>query len=148
MKVLFLHGLESKPGGNKAKALESAGYEVFNPALPKSSFKESVKIAQDIIDKEAPEYIVGSSRGGAVAMEVDPKNAKLVLIAPAWKRFAVNPVIAGSTVVLHSKKDAIVPFAESEELTRLNGATLESCGACHRMSDAEALDVLKFYVGR
>ena len=148
MKVLFLHGLESKPGGTKAKTLEDDGHKVFNPSLPKSSFKDSVRIAQEIIDNEAPEYIVGSSRGGAVAMEVDPGHAKLVLIAPAWKRFGVNPVVAGSTIILHSENDDVVPIEDSRELATLNGATLESCGTCHRMSDVEALDVLRFYTGR
>jgi len=148
MKVLFLHGLESKPGGAKANVLKEVGYEVLNPALPKESFEDSVKIAQDIVGAHAPEYIVGSSRGGAVAMEIDPGNAKLVLIAPAWKRFGVDPVVSSSTVILHSKNDNIIPIEDSEKLAELNNATIEVCGTCHRMSDAEALDVLKFYTGR
>ena len=44
MKILFLHGLESKPGGTKAKVLAEAGHEIFNPALPKDSFEESMEI--------------------------------------------------------------------------------------------------------
>ena len=87
LKVLFLHGLESKPGGTKAKVLESAGHEVINPRLPRESFRESTRIAQAVIDSEKPDVIVGSSRGGAVAMAVDQKDSKVVLIAPAWKIF-------------------------------------------------------------
>ena len=148
MKILFLHGLESKPGGTKVKALLTAGHSVFNPALPKSSFEESVRIAQEIIDKEKPAYIVGSSRGGAVAMSVDPGDAKLVLIAPAWKRFKVAPIVRKNTVILHSEADDIVLFADSQELAAETGASLQKCGECHRMYDEEALDVLKYYVGR
>ena len=71
MKVLFLHGLESKPGGAKVKHLLALGHTVFNPALPKNDFDESVRIAQADVDKHQPDVIVGSSRGGAVAMAVD-----------------------------------------------------------------------------
>ena len=71
MKVLFLHGLESVPGGTKPKHLESLGHQVLNPALLKDNFEESVQIAQKVFDKEKPDVVVGSSRGGAVAMALD-----------------------------------------------------------------------------
>jgi predicted esterase YcpF (UPF0227 family) len=148
MKILFLHGLESKPGGTKVKALLKAGHTVFNPLLPKSSFEESVRIAQEIVDHEKPACVVGSSRGGAVAMSIDSKDAKLVLIAPAWKRFNALPVVRKNTVILHSTQDNIVPFNDSIELALETGATLEKCGECHRMHDDEAIDILKYYVNR
>ena len=50
LKVLFLHGLESKPGGTKATFLKKNGYDVLNPALPRNDFNISVKVAQDTID--------------------------------------------------------------------------------------------------
>ena len=71
MKVLFLHGLNSKPGGAKAQALKAAGFDVLNPALPNEPFNISVKIAQDVVNCDRPDVIVGSSRGGAVAMAID-----------------------------------------------------------------------------
>ncbi len=147
MHVLFLHGLESKPGGDKPDALEMAGHTVLNPALPKSSFGESVGIAQELVDTEAPDYIVGSSRGGAVAMTVDGRGAQLVLIAPAWKMFGAPPSVPPNTVILHSPDDDIVPIEDSIELSQLTGASLIECGDCHRMSDASALSTLIDYVG-
>ena len=84
MKVRFLQGLESKPGGSKVQHLMDRGHTVFNPALPKPDFEESVRIAQEEVDVNRPDVIVGSSRGGAVAMAVDRAGARLVLIAPAW----------------------------------------------------------------
>ena len=42
--VLFLHGLESKPGGTKPTYLEDNGYCVLNPKLPKYSFEESLSL--------------------------------------------------------------------------------------------------------
>ena len=68
MKVLFLHGWNSVVGGVKPTFLKDHGHEVINPALPHEDFAEAVRIAQAEFDKHRPQVIVGSSRGGAVAM--------------------------------------------------------------------------------
>ena len=137
MKVLFLHGLESKPGGAKAVYLSGKGYEVLNPALPRSSFPESVEIAQQAVDEEGPDVIVGSSRGGTVAMSVNPHGARLVLIAPAWKNYGVNPTVRPDTIAIHSPADDIVPFEDSRGIK--GASAVIPIGADHRMSDDEAL---------
>ena len=140
MKVLFLHGLESRPGGSKAVHLEEMGYEVLNPALPKSSFPESIAIAQQIIDDEEPDVIVGSSRGGAVAMSVDPHGARLVLVAPAWKNYGIPPTVPSDTIVVHSPLDAIISIDDSREIE--GAAALVPVGEDHRMFDQEALSAI------
>lgn len=144
-KILFLHGLESKPGGTKAKHLEKCGYKVFNPHMPKWSYEESIKAAQDVIDREEPDVIVGSSRGGALALSVDPKGAKLVLIAPAWKRFIPDTKfehVDKTTCVIHCPDDDIVKYVNSQELADSTGANLIRAGISHRMSDEEALEAI------
>jgi hypothetical protein len=142
-KVLFLHGLESRPGGYKAKKLEEAGHEVINPALMRESFSESVKIAQEAFDAHKPDVIVGSSFGGAVAMSLSACGVKKVLIAPAWKRFDRRlDTAVKETIVLHSEYDSIVPFKDSAELAEKTGATLVSVGTTHRMRDKEAIEAL------
>tara|TARA_Y100000590_G_C15714665_1_gene1011466 strand:- start:1903 stop:2355 length:453 start_codon:yes stop_codon:yes gene_type:complete len=141
--ILFLHGLESLPGGMKPQHLESAGHIVLNPALPKDDFERSVRIAQEEIDLESPEVIVGSSRGGAVAMAVNPRGAKLVLIAPAWSRFDVPMTnLPAGTTVLHCQADKVVNFEDSEELASNADIKLIPCGDNHRMNDVDALDHL------
>ena len=144
-KVLFLHGLESKPGGTKAKHLEKVGHTVLNPALPKWSFEESVKIAQEVVDRELPDVIVGSSRGGAVAMCLDPNGAKTVLVAPAWNHFkqTENAGCRNDTMILHCQADEIVAYSDSQELADKYGATLIKAGKCHRMNDSDALEALE-----
>jgi predicted alpha/beta hydrolase family esterase len=150
MKILFLHGLESKPGGTKARFLKEAGYEVVNPALPRDSFDTSVKIAQDIIDVETPDVVIGSSRGGAVGMSINACGASVVLIAPAWKRFLNEQQMqtwdircdAQRTIVLHSRSDDVVPFEDSESLSQRNGVKVLEIGENHRMSDEDALSAL------
>ena len=71
MKILFLHGWHSVPGGLKPSYLAQHGYEVINPALDDEDFDEAVRIAQVEYDRHQPDVIVGSSRGGAVAMNID-----------------------------------------------------------------------------
>ena len=144
-KVLFLHGLESKPGGTKAKHLEKAGHTVYNPGLPKYSFEESVAIAQGVVDREMPDVIVGSSRGGAVAMCLNPGYAKTVLLAPAWSHFrqTAHSEVAKDTMILHSDKDKTVLIEDSYHLAETYGATVIQVGDCHRMNDESALEALE-----
>ena len=46
MKILFLHGWQSVPGGVKPTFLAQHGHEVINPKLPDENFNEAVRIAQ------------------------------------------------------------------------------------------------------
>ncbi len=87
MKILYLHGWQSTPGGVKPTYLKSHGHEVLNPALPDDDFAAAVAIAQAEFDEHQPDVVVGSSRGGAVAMNIDVGDTPLVLLCPAWKRW-------------------------------------------------------------
>jgi hypothetical protein len=71
MRILFLRGWQSVPGGVKPTFLKDHGHEVINPKLPDEDFNEGVRIAQAEFDKHRPQVVVGSSRGGAVAMNMD-----------------------------------------------------------------------------
>ena len=75
MKILFLHGWHSVPGGVKPTLLIQHGHEVLNPALPDEDFDEAVRIVQAEVDRHPPDVIVGSSRGGAVAMNLEAGSA-------------------------------------------------------------------------
>ena len=141
-RVLFLHGLESSPGGTKPMALEALGHDVFNPSLPKDDFDESVRIAQEEVDLVQPDVIVGSSRGGAVAMSINPGPAKMILIAPAWRKFDVPPSVPANSSILHCPGDGIVDFEDSQILEAVCQANLVPCGAGHRMNDEDALQTL------
>lgn len=83
--ALFLHGWNSVPGGVKPTYLADHGYEVINPALDDDDFDAAVCTAQAQYDRHRPDVIVGSSRGGAVAMNIDSKDTPLALLFPAWK---------------------------------------------------------------
>jgi hypothetical protein len=139
MKVLFLHGWQSVPGGIKPTFLKDHGHDVVNPALPHEDFAGAVRIAQAEFDRHQPQAVVGSSRGGAVAMNIDSGEARLVLLCPAWKKYGSARTVKPDTVILHSRADDVVPFADSEELPTICGATLIEIGDDHRLADPEPL---------
>ena len=72
MTILSLHGWHSIQGGVKPTYLKDHGHEVLNPALPDDDFDAAVLIAQAEFDQHRPDVVVGSSRGGAVAMKSIP----------------------------------------------------------------------------
>jgi len=139
MKVLFLHGWQSVPGGVKPTYLKDHGHEVINPKRPDEDFKEAVRIAQAEFDKHRPQVVVGSSRGGAVAMNINSGDAKFVLLCPAWKKYGTAKTVKADTVILHSRADDVIPYADSEELAKTSGATLIEVGNDHRLADPEPL---------
>ena len=139
MKILFLHGWHSVPGGVKPTHLKDHGHEVINPALDDDDFARAVRTAQAEIDQHHPQVVIGSSRGGAVAMNINSGGAKLVLLCPAWKKWGTVRTVKPDTVILHSRADDVIPFADSEELATISGATLIEVGTDHRLADPEPL---------
>lgn len=143
MKTLFLHGWHSVPGGVKPTCLVQHGHVVvINPKLPDDDFAEAVRIAQEEFNKHQPAVVVGSSRGGAIAMNINSGDARLVLLCPAWKKHGTAKSAKKNTVILHSRADDVVPFADSEELVRSSGlpaSALIEVGNDHRLADPEPL---------
>jgi alpha-beta hydrolase superfamily lysophospholipase len=142
MKILFLHGWTSTPGGVKPSYLQEHGHTVLNPALPDEDFGAAVGIAQAEFDHHRPDVVVGSSRGGAVAMNIQSGRTPLVLLCPAWKRWGTAMTVKPATIILHSPADDVVPFADSRELVRNSGlpeSALIAVGTDHRLADTEPL---------
>lgn len=143
MKILFLHGWNSVPGGVKPTYLAEHGHEVINPKLPDDDFAEAVRIAQSYFDQERPDVVVGSSRGGAVAMNLLSRSTRLVLLCPAWRKYGTATTVKQGTVILHSRGDNVVPFLDSEDLFRNSGlleSSLIEVGSDHRLADPEPLE--------
>lgn len=139
MAILFLHGWQSVVGGVKPTYLRDHGHTVLNPALPDEDFTAAIGIAQEQFDAHRPQVVVGSSRGGAVAMNLRVGNARLVLLCPAWRKWGDAKSVPPSTVILHSRADDVIPFADSQELAERSGAKLLEVGNDHRLADPEPL---------
>jgi len=143
VRILFLHGWHSGAGGMKPAYLREQGHEVLNPALSDDDFEEAVRVAQDAFDRGNPEIVVGSSRGGAVAMNIDSGDTPMVLLCPAWKNWGRAGRVKPNTVILHGTCDETIPFSHSEELISLSGISLDRLVGVedgHRL--AESLDEL------
>lgn len=151
LRILYLHGYAATPGGFKPRFLESQGFMVDNPGLPDDDFERSLEIAQAAFDGHGPDVVVGSSRGGAVAMNCDVRGVPLVLIAPAWRRWGQATRVPSGTIILHSAADELIPLADSRELAAASDLPAESLvvvGEEHRMNDQRALAALAAAIRR
>jgi len=145
LKTLFLHGWHSVPGGVKPTYLAKHGHEVINPALDDDDFAAALRTAQAEFDRHEPDVIVGSSRGGAVAMNMSAGDARMVLLCPAWKKYGSAKTVKLGTTILHSRADDVVPFADSWELAKNSGLpnlALLEVGGDHRLADPEPLQAM------
>jgi alpha-beta hydrolase superfamily lysophospholipase len=145
VKILYLHGWNSIVGGVKPTYLRSHGHEVIEPALDHDDFEAALRTAQAAFNQHQPEVVVGSSRGGAVAINILDGSARLVLICPAWKNWGTARSVKPGTLILHSRADDVVPFSDSVELLSKSGlpeSALIEVGRDHRLADPEPLEAL------
>lgn len=94
------------PGGIKPTYLKDAGHEVVNPALDDDDFDLAVRTAQAGYDQHKPDVIVGSSRGGAVGVNMQSNDTPLVLLCPAWKNWGTVATVKSNTIILHARTHA------------------------------------------
>jgi len=143
MTILFLHGWHSAPGGLKPSYLVQKGATVINPALPDEDFEAAVQIAQQCFDEYKPNCVVGSSRGGAVAMNIKIGDTPLVLLCPAWKYWGTQDRVGSKTHILHSRNDEVIPWQDTMELIANSAPDtpiLVETGSDHRLADPESLE--------
>ncbi|QDV12236.1 hypothetical protein CA51_21170 [Rosistilla oblonga] len=132
-------------GGRKPTFLNAHGSEAINPALPDEDFEVSVRIAEREYDEHHPHVIMGSSRGGAVAMNLNSGDTPLVLMCPAWKTWGSATSAKAQTVILRSRQDDVIPFPDSEELVANSGLSPDALiepGTDHRLAAPEPLQAM------
>jgi hypothetical protein len=147
VKILFLHGWHSVPNGVKPTYLAQHGHVVINPALDDEDFVAAVATAQAEFDQHQPDVVVGSSRGGAIAMNIETGLTPLLLLCPAWKNWGNASTIKPKSVILHSRQDEVVQFADSEELLANSGLpddALIHVGVDHRLADDGTLQAISW----
>jgi len=98
VKILFLHGWRSVPGGVKPTYLKDNGHEVINPSLDDDDFDVALATAQAEFDQHQPQVVVGSSRGGAVALNINSNKTPLVLLCPAWETWGIVKTLKPSAL--------------------------------------------------
>lgn len=156
MRILFVHGLESHPGGSKVRALREQGFEVvapdLRPALAAAADRAealagcAAAVEAALTPDRAPDVVVGSSWGGAVTGELVRRgrwSGPTVLLAPAVAKAGVEVeaitaalrAMPAPVVVVHDPTDDVVPFADSVALAG-GSVTLRSVRAGgHRLME-------------
>jgi len=125
VKILFLHGWHFVPGGLKPTYLKDRGYVVINPTLDDDDFYAAAATGQAKYDRHQPDVIVGTSRGGAVALNIVTVDTTLVLLGPAWKIWDTLKTLKSNSLILHSCQDDFIPFEDFEELVLISGLSCE-----------------------
>ena len=144
-RVLFLHGMFGQ-NSSKSCFLKSLGLEVVHPVLNDWNFDRSVREAQEHLNEIKPDLIVGSSRGGAVAMNIQSENIPLVLLAPAWRVFGRKDRTKSSSTIIHSASDTLIPINDSRRLSANSNCQLVIAGTDHRLNCEEGKNALKTVV--
>ncbi len=145
MRILYLYGWHSVTGGVKPTYLRARGCTVFEPELSDDDFEFALSVAQEWFDRLSPDVIVGSSRGGALAMNLKHGDTPLVLLCPAWRRWGTVQTLPKRSVILHSPHDDVIAFEDSLALIEVSGLSIETLlevGRDHRLADADSLAVM------
>ena len=170
MKLLFLHGLEGSPRGQKPSWLRNAGHEVIAPDLdtsavrthlegwnaggrpdvpmPPATWSIPLSTAQAALSTPGIDVVVGSSFGGGLAMELvrlGRWRGPLLLLAPAGRKlFGISTVEVSRLAILHGRHDDVVPLADSIALARdaHADATIRIVNDDHRLTASVAAGLM------
>lgn len=145
-RILYLHGWQSSVGGVKPSSLKAAGHEVIEPELDDDDFEAAWQVAQETYDRERPDLVVGSSRGGALAVNLQlPSRVPRIVLCPAWKKWGAATQVPLRTLIMHSTQDDVIPFDDSVSLienSSLSRSHLIEIGSDHRLATPDALELL------
>jgi len=144
--VLFAHGKESGPRGDKISALANLakghGLEVTSPDFrgfddPEDRVKHLLQVASEM---QGPFILVGSSMGGYVALQASKKlpTVGLFLMAPAvglagYQEQQPEPGCP-QMMIIHAWQDEIIPARNVIALAERHKAELHIVNSDHRLS--------------
>lgn len=122
MRVLFMHGLESSPQGNKALYL-ARHFEAHTPAMDTGDFQACLAQQTAAIAEFRPDVVIGSSFGGALAVLMLVRGAwtgPTLLLAQASARFDPTLELPADVPVLlvHGTRDDVIDIEGSRRLAR------------------------------
>ena len=125
--------------------------------LVRRMFKRSVEVQRQMLRQHPIDVVVGSSFGGAVALELINSGAwkgPAVLLCPAhrlvatrgWMDVPTLPRDRGQVVVVHGRRDEVVPLFHSKELVQGTAATLLEVDDQHRLSQTATAEAFKAWI--
>ena len=126
LRVQFIHGLESNPQGTKARTL-AEHFDVRTPAMDTRDFDGCVELQARVLAEHRPRVLVGSSFGGAVAVELLRRGdyrGPTLLLAPAARRYDRDAVLpeGARVMIVHGHGDDVIDIADSRALAATGSA--------------------------
>jgi len=126
--VQLVHGLEGSPTGAKAQYLASF-FDLLTPAMDTGDFPGCVEVQAEALARFRPQVLVGSSFGGAVAVELIRRgdwNGPTLLLAPALRFVGGHQALPPGVpvVVVHGTRDDVVPIEDSRALSQTGSQPL------------------------
>jgi hypothetical protein len=128
LRVQFIHGLEGSPQGSKAQLL-AQHFTALTPAMDTGDFAACVAVQAEALVRFRPDVLVGSSFGGAVAVELLQRGLwrgpTLLLAQAASKRADCASLPEGVRVwLVHGLRDELVEIEDSRRLARTGSPEL------------------------
>lgn len=122
LRVQFIHGLEGSPNGAKAR-LFAQHFTASTPAMNTKDFLSCVAVHEAEIPTFRPHVLIGSSFGGAVAVELLHRGAwagPTLLLAQAAFRLGTRTTLPQGRVIwiVHGTNDEVVDVEDSRTLAR------------------------------
>ncbi len=120
LRVQFVHGLEGSPRGAKARLL-ARHFDARTPAMDTKDFEACVALQSRVIREFGPDVLVGSSFGGAIAVELLCRgawNGKTLLLAQAALRYDPATRLPDDVTIwlVHGTRDTLIDVADSRRL--------------------------------
>jgi pimeloyl-ACP methyl ester carboxylesterase len=121
-RVQFIHGLEGSPQGAKARVF-AKHFTALTPAMDTRDFEACVRLHAETIESFRPDVLVGSSFGGAVAVELLRRGLwcgpTLLLAQAALKRNRAAELPEDVPIwLVHGRRDHLVDIEDSRSLAR------------------------------
>lgn len=120
IRVQFVHGLEGSPQGAKARLL-AEHFDALTPAMETSDFEASVAAQAEAVGSFAPDVLVGSSFGGAVAVALLDRGiwrGPTLLLAQAAIHYDAEAKLPEDVTVwlVHGLGDTLIDIEDSRRL--------------------------------
>ncbi len=130
---------------------------VVLPLLTMRMVGRSVAVQKKMLKTNAIDVVVGSSFGGAVALELMRQGAwsgRTVLLCPAQRLVAQRtgrsapplPPENAQVVVVHGRRDETVPLFHSRDLVKGTRATFIEVNDTHRLAETATPENLRAWV--
>jgi predicted esterase len=118
--VTFVHGLESNSQGTKARFL-ARHFDAQTPEIDTRSFEGARETVSASLRARAPDVLVGSSFGGAVALSLLQRGdfrGPTLLLAPAARAYGLELSIPGGVrvCIVHGRRDDLIDPLDSRAL--------------------------------